>query len=124
MRKVIVIACLIAVTLNGCAARRAEVLPPDTDPNQLAATIAQRGQEVPHEALPPSPEPAAADKALDKAARVAVVVAVVGGVCLIAVPLIILCAKGHGHPHWSLPAIPAIHLDPRPPEPDDRREAK
>jgi hypothetical protein len=124
MRTAVAIACIISLVLSSCASRQTEYLPPGTDPNQLLADVARRGQEMPHEAPPPPPEPTRADRALNTTGEVVLVAAVIGGVCLVAVPIILLCAKGHGHPHWTLPPLPPIHISPPPPDPDDRREPK
>src|SRR5436309_113254 len=57
MRNGVVIACLFAVLLNGCASRREEFVPTNVDHKKLAATIASQGQDFPREPEQPMGPP-------------------------------------------------------------------
>jgi hypothetical protein len=50
MRRVVVMAWLVAITLTGCAARQVEFVPPGVDRDELAAAIARSGQDTSPEA--------------------------------------------------------------------------
>jgi hypothetical protein len=55
VRKVVVIACLLAVAPTGCADKSVSFVPPDVSREDLVAVIARQGQVVNHEAEPGGP---------------------------------------------------------------------
>ena len=91
MRTWIVMVCLVAMTLTGCANPSAELVPPNVNRDELVATIIHQGQEPAHEAPPEPPPPTP----LQKTVQYAVAVPFAAGACVVLAPLFLLslCAQ-------------------------------
>ena len=72
MRRVVVVACLVAVTLGGCATHPAQFVPAGVDREGLAAAIRQRGEDTAAEGGPPEYPPPPAQSVLDRAPEVVI----------------------------------------------------
>src|SRR4051812_27610379 len=77
MRRSVLTACLLALTLTGCAARQGQLLPPDTDHDELMAAIAARGQDTSADGIPPTPESSRAADFVIETSKVATATAYV-----------------------------------------------
>jgi len=104
MRRPVVMICLFALTLTGCANQSVSFAPPGLDREELLEVIARNGREVPHEALPAPPPPTPAEEALDRAGRVLATTAYYTGAGVLVVSLLVVCAVLHAHPSLSWPS--------------------
>jgi hypothetical protein len=93
MRKCVLTACLLALTLAGCATPQKQFLPPDTDHDELMAAIAAKGQDTSGDGIPPTPESSTAANWVSGTATVAECAAYIGGYLLFAV-----AKAGSNHP--------------------------
>jgi hypothetical protein len=87
----------LAITFAGCARSNPQFIPPGMDRDELAATIAQRGQPLISDG-PSEKEPALRQNRLDRSVQVVIEAVPVALVCVAVIPLVFFYAVAPG-PH-------------------------
>ncbi len=101
MRRCLLTTLLLAFTLTGCARTSTMVVPPGTDRDQLAATIARRGQNTISDESIPNERPASQPNRLDRSVQWVLEATPVALLCVGLAPLVVLYALAPG-PHAPL----------------------
>jgi hypothetical protein len=96
MRRVVVIACVLALLTTGCATHRVEFVPAGVDRDELAAAIARQGQDSTPDEHAPTSQPAPRQTRFDRTVQVGIEVAPWIPVVLVSIPLVGLYALAPG----------------------------